>query len=121
MIGPTMMNSDMRLWVMPIAAPTSSSGTCRLNMMAEEGWENWLTMADTIVAANTACQEPASTNNKMAATDSALSRSPAIMVRFGFHRSAKAPPMNENRKIGAYSNTVSSDTATGSLFVCSMT
>ncbi|MNJ50295.1 hypothetical protein D3C77_455620 [compost metagenome] len=103
-----------------MAVPIYSLGTCRLNSTAEEGCENWLTTAETIVAANAACHHPAMTKPKMIKIDTALNASPAITVRFGFQRSAIAPPSSEKIKMGKYSNTVNNETAVGLLFVSSI-
>src|SRR5690606_21758988 len=48
--GPPIKNREIKLWDRPTAAETSPSGTCFLKILAEEGWENWLTTADTKVA-----------------------------------------------------------------------
>ena len=51
----------------------------------------------------------------------ALNKSHQTIVRLGRHLSAKVPPINENINIGANSATEINETATGSLFVLSIT
>ncbi|MNJ47070.1 hypothetical protein D3C77_422160 [compost metagenome] len=78
-------------------------------------------MEETNVAAYSTFQYPLFSTRMIAIIDRKLRISPQIIVLFGFHRSASAPPINEKTKIGKYSITVIKEIAIGSSpFVCSM-
>lgn len=67
------------------------------------------------------CQLPYMIVSRTAKTEIALNKSHQTRVRLGRHLSAKVPSINENMNIGANSATEIKETATGLLFVLSIT